>query len=95
LPQTLPNFGSGRSVADARKGARIPRERREAPNPHYLPGAGEGSSDLATSFHPSGDASPGALDAAADRSFIAALAVSKARGGLPAPGQGQLPPSEV
>jgi hypothetical protein len=34
-------------------------------------------------------------NAAADRSFIAAVAISKARGGLPAPGQGQLPPSEV
>src|SRR6266851_7404541 len=58
----MPNFGRGQSVADAGKGARIPRERRETPNPHYLPGAGEGSSDLATPFHPSGDGSPGAPD---------------------------------
>jgi hypothetical protein len=34
-------------------------------------------------------------EAAADRSFIVALAISKARGGLAATGQGQLPPSEV
>jgi len=38
--RALPNLGGGRSVADARKGARIPRERREAPNPRYLLGAG-------------------------------------------------------
>jgi hypothetical protein len=50
------NFGRGRSVADACKGARISRLMEE--------------------------------DAAADRSFIAALAISKARGGLAAP----LPP---
>src|SRR6202040_1581127 len=47
---------------DACKGTRIPRELREAPNPHYLPGAGGGSSDLATPFNPSGDGSPGAPD---------------------------------
>src|ERR1700674_3570403 len=58
----MPNFGRGQSVADACKVTRIPRELREAPNPHYLPGAGEGSSDLATPFHPSGDGSPGAPD---------------------------------
>src|SRR5215472_11567428 len=34
------NLGRGRLVADACKGARIPRERREAPNPRYLLGAG-------------------------------------------------------
>ena len=56
------DFGRGQSVADACKGTRIPRELREAPNPHYLPGSGEGSSDLATPFHPSGDGSPGAPD---------------------------------
>ena len=56
------DFGRGQSVADACKGTRIPRELREAPNPRYLPGAGEGSSDLATPFHPSGDGSPGAPD---------------------------------
>src|ERR1700730_8106056 len=58
----MPNLGRGQSVADPCKGTRIPRERREAPSPHYLPGAGEGSSDLATPFHPSGDGSPGAPD---------------------------------
>jgi len=36
----LPNLGRGRSVADARKDACIHRERHEAPNPRYLPGAG-------------------------------------------------------
>src|SRR5580700_5903914 len=58
----MPNFGRGQSVVDACKGTRIPRKLREAPNPHYLPGAGEGSSDLATPFYPSGDGSPGAPD---------------------------------
>src|ERR1700730_18093399 len=59
----LPSYvGRGQSVADACKGPRIPQERREPTNPHYLPGAGEGSSDLATPFHPSGDGSPGAPD---------------------------------
>ena len=43
LLQTMPNFARGQSVADACKGTRIPRERREAPNPLYLPGVGEGS----------------------------------------------------
>src|ERR1700682_5474242 len=62
LLQTMPNFGRGQSVADACKGTRIPRERREAPNPLYLPGVGEGSSYLATPFHPSGNRSPGAPD---------------------------------
>ena len=56
------DFGRGQSVADACKVTGIPRERREAPNPHYLPGADEGPSDLATPFHPSGDGSPGAPD---------------------------------
>jgi hypothetical protein len=37
---------------------RIHRERREAPNPDYLSGAGEGSSDLAAPFDPSLDGSP-------------------------------------
>jgi hypothetical protein len=59
---TMPDFGRGQSVADACKGTRVPQERREASNPHYLPGAGEGSSELATPFHPSGDGSPGAPD---------------------------------
>ena len=36
----IPNLGRERLNADARKGARIPRERREAPNPRYLLGAG-------------------------------------------------------
>src|ERR1700730_18328712 len=58
----MPNLGRGQSLADACKVAGIPRERREAPNPHYLPGADEGPSDLATPFHPSGDGSPGAPD---------------------------------
>lgn len=52
------------------------------------------SSDIATPFHPSGNGSQvtEALehlmqeDAASDRPFIAALAISKARGGLPGPG---------
>src|SRR5271170_3825776 len=57
----MSNFGRGQSVADACS-TRIPREPREAPNPHYLPGSGEGSSDLATPFHPAGDGSPGASD---------------------------------
>src|SRR6516165_4502945 len=62
---TTPNrhnaeLGGGQSVADA--GTRIPRELREAPNSHYLPGACEGSSDFAAPFHPSGDGSPGAPD---------------------------------
>jgi hypothetical protein len=52
----------GQSVAHARKGTRIPGELCEAPNSHYLPGAGEGSSDFATPIHPSGDGSPGAPD---------------------------------
>jgi hypothetical protein len=56
-----------RSVADACKGARIPRERREAPNHHFLPGVGEGSSDLATPFHLSGDGSPAAPDGGGPR----------------------------
>ena len=34
----LPNLERGRSVADACKDARIPRERHETPNPRYLPG---------------------------------------------------------
>src|ERR1700704_861325 len=59
---TMPNFARGQSVADAWKGSRIPRERREAPNPLYLPGVGEGPRYLATPFHPSGDRSPGAPD---------------------------------
>jgi hypothetical protein len=58
----MPNFGRGQSVADACKGTRIARERREAPSSHYLPGAGEGSSDRAAPFHPSGDGSPGVPD---------------------------------
>ena len=65
------------------------QKRREAPNPHQLPGADEGSSDLATPFHASDDGALERLmeeDAAADRPFIAALAISRARGGLPAPG---------
>ena len=37
---TMPSFGRGQSVADACKGTRIPRELREAPNSHYLSGAG-------------------------------------------------------
>src|ERR1700675_3372955 len=78
----MPNFRRGQSGADACKRACISRKRRETPNPHYLPGAGERSSDIATAFHPSGDGSPGAReDAAADRPFIAALAISsKERG---------------
>src|SRR6266436_2165986 len=58
----MPSYGRGQSVVNACKGARISRERREAPNPHYLPGASEGSSDLATPFDPSGDRNPGAPD---------------------------------
>src|ERR1700730_16138657 len=58
----MPNFRRGQSGADACKRACISRKRREAPNPHYLPGAGERSSDIATPFHPSGDGSPGAPD---------------------------------
>src|SRR6202045_3822975 len=58
----MPSFGRGQSVADACKDTGIPRELREAPNSHYLPGAGEGSSDFAAPFHPSGDGSPGAPD---------------------------------
>jgi hypothetical protein len=53
---------SERTIGCRRKGACISRKRREAPNPHYLPGAGERSSDIATPFHPSGDGSPGAPD---------------------------------
>ncbi len=60
----MPSFGRGQSVAHPCKGARIPRGSREAPNPPCLPGAGEGSSDLAAPFHPSGDRSPGAPDGA-------------------------------
>jgi hypothetical protein len=85
----MPNFGGGQSVADACKGTRIPRELREAPNSHYLPGAGEGSSDFAAhSIHRVTEALERLMeeDAAADRPLIAALAISKARGGLPAPG---------
>ncbi len=55
-------LGGGKSVAHTCKGTRIPRELREAPNSHYLPGAGDGSSDFAAPFHPSGDGSPGAPD---------------------------------
>jgi len=36
----LPNLERGRLIADACKGARIPRERHKAPNPRYLLGAG-------------------------------------------------------
>jgi len=36
----LPNLGRGRSVADARKDARINRERHEAPNPRPRVGVG-------------------------------------------------------
>jgi hypothetical protein len=43
LPRTMPNFERGRSDTHACKGARIPRERRGAPTPHYLTEAGEGS----------------------------------------------------
>ena len=43
----IADFGRGQSVADAFKGTRIPRELRDAPNSHYLPGAGEGTSDFA------------------------------------------------
>jgi hypothetical protein len=49
----------------------------------------EGSSDFATPIHPRvTEALEGMMeeDAAADRPFIAALAISKARGSLPAPG---------
>jgi hypothetical protein len=53
--RNIPNPGRGRLIADACKGARIPRER--SPNcqiPRYLLGAGLGSSDLATPFPPIG-----------------------------------------
>ena len=49
----------------------------------------EGSSDLATPIHPRVTEALERLmeeDAAADRPFIAALVISKARGGLPASG---------
>ena len=83
------DFRRGQAGAAACKGACISRKRREAPNPHYLPGVGERSSDIATPFHPSVTEALERLteeDAAADRPFIAALAISKARGGLPGPG---------
>src|SRR5205085_10064053 len=62
MPDVTPSFGERTIDADACTGARIPRKRREVPNPHHLPGADEGSSYLATPFHPSGDGSPGAPD---------------------------------
>src|ERR1700720_4508156 len=52
----------GKSGVDSCKGTCISRKRRETPNPHYLPGVGERSSDIATAFHPSGDGSLGAPD---------------------------------
>jgi hypothetical protein len=60
LPRTMRNFRRGKSGADLCKSTCISRKRRETPNPHYLPGVGERSSDIATAFHPSGDGSPGA-----------------------------------
>ena len=52
---------SERTSGCRRKQGRVHiRKRREAPNPHYLPGAGDRSSDIATPFHPSGNGSPGA-----------------------------------
>jgi hypothetical protein len=89
LLQTMPNLGRGQSVADACKGTRIPRERREAPNPLYLQELAKALDILPPySIHQVTEALERLMeeDAAADRPFIAALAISKARGGLPAPG---------
>src|SRR5271167_912100 len=84
----MSNFGRGQSVADA-SGTRIPRElaKRRIPityqelakalqivPPHSIQRVTEALERLMEE------------DAAADRPFIAALAISKARGGLPAPG---------
>ena len=46
-PIVTPNSGERTIGCRRMQGAGIPRERREAPNPNYLPGADEGSSDLA------------------------------------------------
>jgi hypothetical protein len=83
------DFQRGQASAAACKGARISRKRREAPTSHYLSGAGERSSDIAPqSIHRVTEALERLMeeDAAAGRPFIAALAISKARGGLPGPG---------
>ena len=84
----MPNFRSGQSGAAACKSACISRKRREAPilityqelanalqilPPHSIHRVTEALANLME-------------DAAADRPFIAALAISKARGGLPGPG---------
>ena len=85
----MPNVGRGRSVADACKDARVLRKRRGSPNPRYLPSAGEGFSNLVThSIHRVAEPRERLMEeeASAERPFIAALANSKARGGLPAPG---------
>jgi hypothetical protein len=56
-------------------------------NSHHLPGADEGSSDLATPFRVT-EALKYLMeeDAAADRPFIAALVISRARGACRRPG---------
>ena len=48
----------GEDNSDACEGAGIPRERREAPNPHYLPGAGEDFTYFTTPFDPTTNGSP-------------------------------------
>jgi len=57
----MPNLGRERLIADARKSARIPRERREAPNPRYLLESAKALQISSPHSHPSGR-SPGSPD---------------------------------
>jgi hypothetical protein len=85
----MPNLGREQPVADACKGARIPRERREAPNPHYYQDLAKALQILPPrSIHRVTEALERLMeeDAAAGRPFIAALVISKARARLPALG---------
>jgi hypothetical protein len=82
-------LGRGQSDADACTGARIPRKRREEPNPITYQELTKALQILLPhSIHRVTEALEHLMeeDAAADRPFIAALAISRARGGLPAPG---------
>ena len=85
----MPNFGRGQSVAHACKGTRIPRERHEAPIPITYQELAKALQILPPhSIQQVTEALERLMeeDAAADRPFIAALVISKARGGLPARG---------
>jgi hypothetical protein len=85
----MPDFGGGQSVADACKVTRISRERRKRRIPITYQELAKALQILPRHFiHRVTEALERLMeeDAAADRPFIAALAISKARGGLPAPG---------